>query len=214
MRLPNSLASLSHTFSSSTGDTIKGFTSAADTSNAALQDKIDLRGLVSAIGHSLAWTGTTASANGVWYEQSGPNTFVNIDTTGDGLADMVIKIDTLETLSAADFLGLGAAATALVADQGVSQGGGGSNTSGATASSALRHDDGSGSIKFGDAFDFSTIPVADKFGGFTRLTVQGPGGDSGRAVATTFENDTFTISQDGQTQTIVDTDMNIAGVLP
>jgi hypothetical protein len=94
-----------HAFDVATGDVINGFTSAVETSNAALQDKFDFRGLRStATGDPLAWSGITAAPNTVWYELSGSETFVNADTTGDGLADLVIKIGSPETLSAADFL--------------------------------------------------------------------------------------------------------------
>ncbi|MDR7224720.1 hypothetical protein J2X13_005156, partial [Aminobacter aminovorans] len=110
----DSLASASNGFSNSTGDVINGFTSAAETSNPLLQGKIDLRGLVSGIGHSLTWSGTTASAYGVWYGRSGSTTLVSIDTSGDGFADMVFKINSRETLSANDFLGLGDTANPIV----------------------------------------------------------------------------------------------------
>ncbi|MEP7171962.1 MAG: Ig-like domain-containing protein [Aestuariivirga sp.] len=103
----DSQANAGHTFSSASGDVINGFTSVFDTSNASQQDKIDLSGVVAGIGHSLTWSGSAPASFGVWHTTSGSITFVNIDTSGDGLADMVIKINSRETLSANDFIGLG-----------------------------------------------------------------------------------------------------------
>jgi len=103
----DSQASASHNFNAATGDVIDGFTSIADNSDPLSRDKIDLRGLVTSIGHGLTWSGANPSVFGVWRTVSGSATFVNIDTSGDGLADMVIKINSLETLVAGDFLGLG-----------------------------------------------------------------------------------------------------------
>ncbi len=103
----DSQASARHVFNSATGDVIVGFTSAAEASNPLLRDKIDLRGLIAGIGHGLNWCGSSASAYGVWQTVSGGTTLVNIDTSGDGLADMVIRINSLVTLGAIDFLGLG-----------------------------------------------------------------------------------------------------------
>lgn len=102
----DSKASASRSFSSKTSDTISVFTSAAESSNAALRDKIDLRWLANAIGHSLGWKGTAGAKYGVWQTVVGKTTLVNIDTTGDGEADMVIKINSKEALKASDFLGL------------------------------------------------------------------------------------------------------------
>ncbi|CAN7250637.1 hypothetical protein [Aminobacter aminovorans] len=69
-----------------------------------------------------------------------------------------------------------------------------------------------------DLFDLSD----DTLGGFTRLTVHGDAGDSVSTLetgwtnvgTTTIDDDTFTIFENGQAQLIVDTDINIAGVLP
>ncbi|TPL32840.1 cadherin-like domain-containing protein, partial [Mesorhizobium sp. B2-4-6] len=103
----DSQATASHLFSSTTGDTLVEFTSTAESSNPLLQDKIDLRGLVASIGHSLGWAGSTPAAYGVWFTTTSSQTLVNIDTSGDGQADMVIKIQSKERLGANDFLGLG-----------------------------------------------------------------------------------------------------------
>ncbi|TGQ63447.1 hypothetical protein EN829_031220, partial [Mesorhizobium sp. M00.F.Ca.ET.186.01.1.1] len=100
----DSKATAAGAFSTTTGDVINGFTSAAETATVSLQDKIDLRDLVSQIGHALTWNGTASSNYGVWYSVSGGNTFVNVDTTGDHRADLVVKISTTETLTARDII--------------------------------------------------------------------------------------------------------------
>jgi hypothetical protein len=99
-------------FVATTGDYINGFTSAAESAVANQQDKIDLTSLVAALGHSLTWTGTTSSAWGVWNGTYGAYTFISVDGNGDGIADLVVKFSTVETLSLADFTGLGTTTTA------------------------------------------------------------------------------------------------------
>ena len=74
----------------STGDTISDFKSGTD--------KIDL----SALGN-LSWSGTKASKFGVWTEVNG-QTYVYADTTGDGVADIAIRIKDKVNLTAADVL--------------------------------------------------------------------------------------------------------------
>ncbi|WP_192244181.1 beta strand repeat-containing protein [Mesorhizobium silamurunense] len=107
----DSQATAAGAFNSKTGDVINGFTSAAETATASLQDKIDLHGLVTQIGHTLTWSGAAASNYGVWSSVSGGNTFVNVDTTGDHIADVVVKISTIETLTASDIITDAAAPT-------------------------------------------------------------------------------------------------------
>ncbi len=102
----DSQAAANRGFSTTTGDTIDSFASTAETTNAGLRDKIDLTGLAASAGHSLSWAGTSPAPYGVWYSASSRTTLVNIDTTGDGLADMVIRINSRESLGAGDFLGL------------------------------------------------------------------------------------------------------------
>ncbi len=99
-----SQASASHGFSSSTGDFIDSFDSAEQTANPLQRDTIDLGALASSIGHALGWSGKTASAWGVWYSTTSSTTLISIDTSGDALANMVIKISSKETLGAVDFL--------------------------------------------------------------------------------------------------------------
>ncbi len=67
-------------------------------------DKIDLRPLLGTT--DLEWGGNAAKAFGVWQEASGPNTLVRVDTTGDSLADMVIRLNGSFNLKNADFLGV------------------------------------------------------------------------------------------------------------
>ena len=83
-------------------DTIIDFTALGD---AGLEkDKIDLSALS---GPDLAWGGTSAVANGVWYTQSGGNTIVNIDLNGSPASpEMQIVLQGLHTLVAADFVGV------------------------------------------------------------------------------------------------------------
>ncbi|MER8753876.1 hypothetical protein NKH57_32650, partial [Mesorhizobium sp. M1050] len=100
----DSQATAAGAFNSKTGDAINGFTSAAEMATASLQDKIDLRGLVTQIGHTLTWSGAAASNYSVWSSVSGGSTFVNVDTTGDHIADVVVKISTMETLTASDII--------------------------------------------------------------------------------------------------------------
>jgi hypothetical protein len=98
----DSLAS-SGAFSCRTGDTIGSFVSAAEAGDSRERDTIDLSGLSSNLEHALSFSGTTASAWGVWYEVTGEVTTVRVDTGGDGVADMAIRIDSEETLGAGDF---------------------------------------------------------------------------------------------------------------
>lgn len=90
--------------STSTIDTIRDFSGIRDSNPD--NDKIDLRPLLGTT--DLKWGGTTATVNGVWYEQNaGQNaTYVKADTNGDGQADLVIKLDGLKELSNVDFWGV------------------------------------------------------------------------------------------------------------
>jgi len=67
-------------------------------------DKIDLRPLLGAT--DLKFGGTIPTINGVWYQQSGGNTFVFVDVTGDTTGDLKIQLTGLFTLTGADFLGV------------------------------------------------------------------------------------------------------------
>jgi Ca2+-binding RTX toxin-like protein len=102
----DSPATASHSFDGTNADTISNFVSIADTADATQRDKFDLSALAANIGHSLAWSNTTPSSWGVWYSISGSKTLVRADTTGDGLADFIFRITSVEVLSAGDFLGL------------------------------------------------------------------------------------------------------------
>ncbi|QXW31549.1 cadherin-like domain-containing protein [Aeromonas sanarellii] len=85
-------------------DTIRDFSGIRDDNPD--NDKIDLRPLLGA--SDLKWGDTTATVNGVWYEQNaGQNaTYVKADTNGDGQADLVIKLEGVKELTSADFLGV------------------------------------------------------------------------------------------------------------
>jgi hypothetical protein len=90
-------------FNSATGDTIAGFDSAAETADPLIRDKFDLSGLSNNIAHALSWSGTAATAWGVWYSTTDFATIIQIDTSGDAVADMAIRINSVETLRATDF---------------------------------------------------------------------------------------------------------------
>jgi serralysin len=89
-----------------TRDTVSDFTTGVD--------KIDL----SAIDANLAQLGdqsfhfggkirslpVSKKQNGVWYAQSGGNTFVYADNTGDGVADLEVQLTGLKTQQPDDFL--------------------------------------------------------------------------------------------------------------
>ncbi|MBC9249517.1 hypothetical protein A9179_04410 [Pseudomonas alcaligenes] len=85
-------------------DTIRDFSGVRDSNPD--NDKLDLRPLLGAA--DLKWGGTSATVNGVWYEQNASQnaTYVKADTTGDGKADLVIRLDGLKDLSNTDFLGV------------------------------------------------------------------------------------------------------------
>jgi uncharacterized repeat protein (TIGR01451 family) len=56
-------------------------------------------------GQTFTWGGTSPTANGVWYTESGPNTIISMDTNGSiGSAEMVIVLTGISKgLTAADF---------------------------------------------------------------------------------------------------------------
>jgi Ca2+-binding RTX toxin-like protein len=83
-------------------DTISDFTARHDGGTA--KDLIDVDAFLGS--NLLNWGNTTATANGVWYAQSGGNTLVYADTTGDGVADWSVKLNGTHTLSNADFIGV------------------------------------------------------------------------------------------------------------
>ncbi|TFF80771.1 hypothetical protein DRM94_00970, partial [Aeromonas taiwanensis] len=88
----------------STMDTIRDFSGIRDDNPD--NDKIDLRPLLGTT--DLKWGGTTATVNGVWYEQNAVQnaTYVKADNNGDGQADLVIKLEGVKELTSADFLGV------------------------------------------------------------------------------------------------------------
>lgn len=77
-------------------------------------DLIDLRALLGGYdvvtgtdANELAWGGTTATANGVWYQHSAGSTYVYADVNGSAAsAELVICLDGLHDLQATDFLGV------------------------------------------------------------------------------------------------------------
>jgi len=91
-------------FAAATGDIVSTFNSAAETAVVASRDKFDLQPLATNIGHTLYWNGPGPAAWGVWQNTALGYTFVNIDTNGDAVADMVMRINTVEALGADDFL--------------------------------------------------------------------------------------------------------------
>ncbi len=60
----------------------------------------------------LQWSGTTPSAYGIWYGNDGTNTYVYADTSGDGVADIVIKVSGIVTFTPGNFLGVNQAPVA------------------------------------------------------------------------------------------------------
>ena len=65
-------------------------------------DQIDLRPLGLT---DLTFGGLTPTAHGVWYQQSGGNTFVLADVNGNTTDDLKIKLNGILNLNNADFLG-------------------------------------------------------------------------------------------------------------
>ena len=83
-----------------TGDTITDFVLGTDKINlAAIDANISL-----ANDQPFVFGGTTATANGVWYEVSGDNRMVYLDTNGNTSdAEMVIYLTGVTALVATDF---------------------------------------------------------------------------------------------------------------
>ncbi|MGH6934281.1 MAG: tandem-95 repeat protein [Dongiaceae bacterium] len=72
---------------------------------AASEDQIDLTAL--AAGGEFAWGGTTPTAHGAWYAQTGGNTYVYVDCDGNpATAELAIKLAGSHDLTPADFLGV------------------------------------------------------------------------------------------------------------
>lgn len=71
-------------------------------------DVIKLSGIdarpVSQADDAFSFTGTTASSHGVWYARSDRDVIVRADVTGDGLADLEIRLVGVSSLTANDFL--------------------------------------------------------------------------------------------------------------
>ncbi len=69
------------------------------------EDKIDLQSLLGAT--ELVWGYQTPTANGIWYAQSGGDTYVYVDVGGNtGKAELAVRLSGLHDLSNADFLGV------------------------------------------------------------------------------------------------------------
>ena len=84
-----------------TGDTITDFASGSDKINLAA---IDANSSVAA-DQAFVFGGTTATANGVWYEVSGVNRTVYVDTNGDtSNAELVFYLTGVTSLGAGDFI--------------------------------------------------------------------------------------------------------------
>jgi VCBS repeat-containing protein len=69
--------------------------------NIAGGDRIDLQDL---FGGTLGFTGTTATANSVWYATSGSNIIVSIDVNGNTTADIQIQVNNVAAMNAGDFI--------------------------------------------------------------------------------------------------------------
>ncbi len=93
-------------FDNAKGDFIGDFTSTADTTVTTERDKIDLTGLVAAAAREISWNGASASANAAWAAVTGTRSYLYIDVNGDAVADFALMFSTIETLSAADIVGL------------------------------------------------------------------------------------------------------------
>lgn len=99
-------AAVGGAWSADTGDTIHDFA-------AAEGDRLDVSDLALtgiAAPATLTWQGLSPAAPsayhyGLWSEQSGGNTFVYADTTGDGVADLALRLLGLVDLEASHFLG-------------------------------------------------------------------------------------------------------------
>ncbi|HYC47443.1 MAG TPA: type I secretion C-terminal target domain-containing protein [Burkholderiales bacterium] len=80
------------------------------------QDRIDLRPLLGgynpgtgADSSHLAWGGTAAIANGVWYEHAAGDTLVYADVNGNAAApELAVRLTGIHQLDLADFLGVSA----------------------------------------------------------------------------------------------------------
>ena len=74
---------------------------------AAGRDHIDVRGIdantATAGDQAFTFSGTTAAANSVWYQNSGANILVRGDNNGDGQADFEIQVNDTSSLTANDF---------------------------------------------------------------------------------------------------------------
>ncbi len=86
-------------------DVIVDFQGIKDAGSASNLDKIDLTQLLGAT--DLKWGGTTPTANGVWYVQSGGNTYVYADINGNpGTPELAVKLLGLHNLTNNDFCGV------------------------------------------------------------------------------------------------------------
>lgn len=97
-------------------DVITDFKGVRDAGPASNNDKIDLRPFLGAA--DLNWGNTTPTANGIWYQQSGGNTFVYADVDGDKVADLKIQLNGIHDLSNVDFLGVTNAAPVITSNGG------------------------------------------------------------------------------------------------
>ena len=106
-------SALGGAFNVPTGDWIKDF-------RASEGDKLDFsslwgNGQITGPGapDELQWSGVAPSAYGLWFTQTGGNTFVYADTDGDGVADIGIKVSGLVNFVPGNFLGVNQAPVAL-----------------------------------------------------------------------------------------------------
>lgn len=141
------------------------------------QDRINLEALLGAT--DLAWGGMTAIAHGAWYQQSGGDTIVHADVTGNSIPDLTIRLLASHTLTSGDFVGVNAlpavsltnttasldentstASRIHVADIAVSDDGIGSNTLALTGSDAASFEIVGGALylKAGVMLDYETKP--------------------------------------------------------
>ena len=75
--------------------------------SASQGDKISLQGLTLSGGvASLVWSGTTATAGGVWQATARDRLFV--DANGDAAPDLTVRTPNLPTLAVSDFIGVSA----------------------------------------------------------------------------------------------------------
>lgn len=85
-----------HESTSSAQDSIRDFVSGTD--------YLSFSGLETTGNVSVSFTGTSAESYGMWYSKSANFSMLYIDATGDGVADMEIKLLGVQQLRASDFV--------------------------------------------------------------------------------------------------------------